>query len=177
VATAAARRYARAIFELASEQGRVDEWSQRLSVVRDLLSDRSVAAVLTNPTIPVGRRMELISAAPHELDPEATNLARLLIESRRVGQIGDVVEEFEALADVAAGRVRATVTTAVDLDAEVRGHLVDQLSQRLGKEVRLTTSVDKRIIGGLKLQYGDHLIDASLATRLQQLRRRLADAS
>jgi F-type H+-transporting ATPase subunit delta len=177
VATAAARRYARAIFELASEQGQVEEWSHRLSVVGDLLSDPSVAAVLTNPTIPVGRRMELISAAPHELDPEATNLARLLIESRRVGQIGDVVEEFEALSDVAAGRVRATVTTAVDLDPEERGHLTDQLSRRLGKEVRLRTEVDKRILGGLKLQYGDHLIDASLATRLQQLRRRLADAS
>ena len=177
MATAAARRYARAIFELASEQGQIEEWSDRLTVVRDLLSDSSVAAVLTNPTIPVGRRMELISAAPHELDPEATNLARLLIESRRVGQIGDVVEEFEALADVAAGRVRATVTTAVDLDPEERGHLVDQLSRRLGKEVRLSTAVDKRILGGLKLQYGDHLIDASLATRLQQLRRRLADAS
>jgi F-type H+-transporting ATPase subunit delta len=146
-------------------------------VVRDLLSDPSVAAVLTNPTIPVGRRMELISAAPHELDPEATNLARLLIESRRVGQISDVVEEFEALSDVAAGRVRAMVTTAVVLDPEERGHLADQLSQRLGKEIRLRATVDKRILGGLKLQYGDHLIDASLATRLQQLRRRLADAS
>jgi F-type H+-transporting ATPase subunit delta len=177
VATAAARRYARAIFELASDKGQVDEWSHRLSAVRELLSDTSVAAVLTNPTIPVGRRMELISAAPHQLDPQATNLARLLIESRRVGQIGDVVEEFEALSDVAAGRVRATVTTAVDLGAEERGHLSDQLSQRLGKEVRLRTAVDKGILGGLKLQYGDHLIDASLATRLQQLRRRLADAS
>ena len=177
MATAAGRRYARAIFELAEEHGQVDEWSRRLSVVRDLLSDPNVAAVLTNPTIPVGRRMELISAAPHELDPEATNLARLLIESNRVRQIGDVVEEFEALSDVAAGRVRATVTTAVDLDPEERSRLTDQLSQRLGKEVRLRTTVDKRILGGLKLQYGDHLIDASLATRLQQLRRRLADAS
>jgi F-type H+-transporting ATPase subunit delta len=51
------------------------------------------------------------------------------------------------------------------------------LSKRLGKEVRVTATVDRRIIGGLKLQYGDHLVDASLATRLQQLRRRLADAS
>lgn len=177
MATAAARRYARAIFELAQEQGQVDEWSRRLSVVLDLLSDPKVAAVLTNPTIPVGRRMELISAAPHELDLEATNLARLLIESNRVRQIGDVAEEYDALADSAAGRVRATVTTAVELDAEERSRLTDQLSQRLGKEVRLKSAVDKKILGGLKLQYGDHLIDASLATRLQQLRRRLADAS
>ena len=113
MATAAARRYARAIFELAQEEGQVDEWSRRLTVVRDLLSDPLVAAVLTNPTIAVSRRMELITAAPHELDPEATNLARLLIESNRVRQITDVAEEYESLADTAAGRVRATVTTAV----------------------------------------------------------------
>jgi F-type H+-transporting ATPase subunit delta len=177
VATAAAKRYARAVFELATEEGKVDEWTRRLTTVRDLLSDPSVAAVLTNPTIPLDRRMELVSSAPHELDPEATNLARLLIESNRVQQIGGVAEEFEVLADAAAGRVRATVTTAVDLDRAERDKVADQLSRRLGKEVRMTVVVDKSILGGLKLQYGDHLIDASVATKLQQLRRRLADAS
>jgi F-type H+-transporting ATPase subunit delta len=177
VATAAAKRYARAVFELATEEGKVDEWTRRLTTVRDLMSDPSVAAVLTNPTIPLDRRMELVSSAPHELDPEATNLARLLIESNRVQQIGGVAEEFEVLADAAAGRVRATVTTAVDLDRAERDKVGDQLSRRLGKEVRMTVVVDKSILGGLKLQYGDHLIDASVATKLQQLRRRLADAS
>jgi F-type H+-transporting ATPase subunit delta len=177
VATAAAKRYARAVFELATEEGKVEEWTRRLATVRDLLSDPSVAAVLTNPTIPVARRMELISSAPHELDPEATNLARLLIESNRVKQIGGVAEEFEVLADTAAGRVRATVTTAVELDEAERDKVAHQLSERLGKEVRMTGVVDKAILGGLKLQYGDHLIDASVATKLQQLRRRLADQS
>jgi len=177
VATAAAKRYARAVFELATDEGQVEEWGRRLTKVRDLLSDPQVAAVLTNPTIPVSLRMELISAAPHELDPEATNLARLLIESNRVAQIRGVFEEFEALADEAAGRVRATVTTAVELEPAERDRVADQLSERLGKEVRVTLVVDKRILGGLKLQYGDRLIDASVATKLQQLRRRLADAS
>ena len=177
MATATAKRYARAVFELATESGQVEEWSRRLVVVRDLLSDPAVAAVLTNPTIPVTRRMELISGAPHELDPEATNLVRLLIESNRVKQIGDVVVEFEALADQAAGRVRATVTTAVELDHAERDKVAHQLSERLGKEIRMTVVVDKGILGGLKLQYGDHLIDASVATKLQQLRRHLADQS
>ena len=109
MATAAARRYASAAFELAQEDGQIAEWSRRLAKVSDLLSDPRVASVLTNPTIAVARRMELISAAPHELDPEATNLARLLIESDRVGEAAGVAEEYEALADAAAGRVRATV--------------------------------------------------------------------
>jgi F-type H+-transporting ATPase subunit delta len=165
------------VFELATDEGQVEQWGRRLATVNDLLSEPAVAAVLTNPTIPVGRRMELISGAPHVLDPQATNLARLLIESNRVKQVAGIVEEFESLADAAAGRVRATVTTAVELDDAERDKVADQLSKRLGKEVSMTVVVDKSILGGLKLQYGDHLIDASVATKLQQLRRRLADAS
>jgi F-type H+-transporting ATPase subunit delta len=176
VATAAAKRYARAVFELASEEGRVEEWLRHLTAIKDLMSDRAVSAVLENPTIPAARRMELI-AAPRYLDPEATNLARMLIETRHVDQAAGILDEYEQLADEAAGRIRATVTTAVELSADDRHRLGKQLSERLGKEVRLTAAVDRRIIGGLKLQYGDHLVDASLATRLQQLRRRLADAS
>ena len=177
MATAAAKRYARAVFDLATDERQIDEWGERLATVCDLLSQPEVAAVLTNPTIPIGRRMELITDTPHILDPQATNLARLLIESNRVKQVAGIVEEFETLADAAAGRVRATVTTAVELDDAERDKVADQLSKRLGKEVRMTVVVDKSILGGLKLQYGDHLIDASVATKLQQLRRRLADAS
>ena len=54
------------------------------------------------------------------------------------------------------------------------GRVADELSRRLGKEISLQVDVDPRILGGLKLQYGDHLVDASVATRLQKLRRSLA---
>jgi F-type H+-transporting ATPase subunit delta len=70
--------------------------------------------------------------------------------------------------------VRATVTTAIELERDDRDRVEKELSKRLGKEVRLTVVVDPTIIGGLRLQYGDHVADATVATRLQQLRRRLA---
>jgi F-type H+-transporting ATPase subunit delta len=176
VATAAASRYAKAVFDLATEEGRVEEWRRQLTEMRDFMVDPQVHAVLLNPTISAARRVELIASAQF-LDPEATNLARMLIEAGRVDQAAGILDEYEKLADEAAGRVPATVTTAVELGTEDRERLASQLSKRLGKEVRLTAAVDRRILGGLKLQYGDHLIDVSVATRLQQLRRRLADAS
>lgn len=176
MATASARHYAKAVFELASEEGRIEEWGHHLRAIRDLAGDSEVAAVLRNPTIPASRRMELI-AAPGFLDPEATNLARMLVEAGHVDQAAGILDEFELLADEATGRVRATVTTAVELSADDSERVAKQLSARLGKDVRLTAAVDPGIVGGLKLQYGDHLIDASIANRLQQLRRRLADAS
>ena len=69
------------------------------------------------------------------------------------------------------------MTTAVPLDGRDRDRVASELSKRLGKEVTMKVEVDPRILGGLKVQYGDRLIDASVATRLQQLRRRLIEAS
>ena len=174
MATAAAKRYARAVFDLAQEEGHLEEWRERLSGLTHALSDEAVAAVLTNPTIPVDTRIELIGVPSKGLDDESINLAKLLIESNRVREIGAIADEYEALADDAAGRVRATETTAIALTAHDRDRVADELSTRLGKEVRLQVEVDPTILGGLKLQYGDHLVDASVATRLQQLRRALA---
>jgi F-type H+-transporting ATPase subunit delta len=176
VATAAARRYASAVFDLATTEGRVDEWRRQLATITDLMDDPALSQVLRNPTISASRRMELITEVGH-LDPEASNLARMLVETGRVGEADGILQEFDDMADEAAGRVRARVTTAVELSAEDRERIGRGLSKRLGKEVRITATVDRRIVGGLKLQYGDHLIDVSVATRLQQLRRRLADAS
>jgi len=129
---------------------------------------------LTNPTIPVTQREALIAAAPHQFDDETTNLARLLIESGRVDQARAIEQEFQRLADDAAGRVRATVTTAIELERDDRDRVERELSRRLNKEVSLDVVVDPRVIGGLRLQYGDRVVDATVATRLQQLRRRLA---
>ena len=171
MATAAARRYAKAVFELAQHEGKVDEWARNLEAVRAVMSDPEVAAVLTNPTIAAEQRMTLVADL---FDRETTNLARLIIESDRVREVGAIEEEFQRLADEAGGRVRATVTTAIELSGHDRDRVAGELSERLGKKILLHVVVDAGILGGLKLQYGDHLVDASVATRLQQLRRRLA---
>ena len=174
MATAAAKRYAKAVFELAAQEGQVEQWQQRLDRLRDLFEDPATAAVLANPTISIEQRDELISGEPHVLDVEATNLARLLIESSRVGDAAEIDEEFQRLADEAAGRVRATVTTAIALEAQDRDRVARELSRRLEKDVQINVVVDPRILGGMKLQYGDRIVDASVATKLEQMRRRLA---
>jgi F-type H+-transporting ATPase subunit delta len=173
VASAAAKRYARAVFEVAQSEGRVEHWEHSLARLHELLSDRKVAEVLTNPTIAASKRMEFVAESPHLLDAEATNLAKLLIESNRVRDIDGIVAEFDRLVDEAAGRVRATVTAAIELDAHDRDRIARELSTRLNKEVKVQVTVDPRILGGLKIQYGDHVVDGTVATKLQQLRRRL----
>ena len=172
MATAAAKRYAKSVFELAQADGDLEAWARRLTTIRELFADPKLAAYLGNPTVATGERQALVSES-RWLDKEGTNLAMLLVESGRVKEAADIETEFQRLSDEAAGRVRATATTAVELTSADRDHITRELSRRLGKDVRLSVNVDPRILGGLRLQFGDHVIDASIATRLEQLRRRL----
>jgi F-type H+-transporting ATPase subunit delta len=176
VATAAAKRYSRAVFELASADSQIEEWRRRLETIRDVTSDPDATTVLENPTITVARRLDLIDASKF-LDREGINLMKLLIEGRHAHRAAEILDEYERLVDEAEGRVRATVTAAVELSNDERELIGERLSKQIGKEVRVTAQVDRSILGGLRLQYGDHLIDASVATRLQQLRRILAGAT
>lgn len=176
MATAAAKHYARAVFELAAADSQIEEWRRRLETIRDVTSNPAATAVLENPTIPAAQRLDLIDATRF-LDREGINLMRLLVEGRHVHRAPDILDDYERLVDEAEGRVRATVTAAIELSSDDRELIGERLSKRLGKEVRVTAEVDRRILGGLRLQYGDHLIDASVATRLQQLRRILAGAT
>ena len=98
---------------------------------------------------------------------------RLLVARHRVERIDEIVEGYETLADDAAGRVRATVTTAIPLSEADREALGRDLSRGLQKDVRLEARVDPAILGGLVLEVGDRLTDASVATRLDQLRRQV----
>ena len=171
-----ARRFAKAVFELAQERGEVDRWAERLDEVRALLAMPEARAALFNPAIPSVSRVELVGELADRIGTEGANLARMVVATGRPGLMDGIVEEYTRLADAAAGRVRATATTAVELQPGDSERLARELSERLGKEVRLEVKVDPAIIGGMVLQIGDRLVDASVATRLQQLRRRLATA-
>ena len=175
MAGSAARTYARAIFELAREEGQVDAWHQRLGVVRDTLTHPEARTVLANPSIPAQQRQDAVTALlENRVGPEGVNLAKLLIGASRLDDIDAIIEEYVRLADDDAGRVRATATSAIPLSVAETGKLARELTEKLGREVRLQGRVDPRIIGGLVLQIGDRVIDASVAARLQQLRRQLA---
>lgn len=170
----AASRYAKAIFELAGEEGGVDAWMARLSLIREILGDPSASAILDNPSLPLETRMGAVDALDLPgVGPQGMNLMRMLVASGRTGRIGEITSQYEALADAAAGRVRATVTTAIPLSEADRAALGRDLSSSLGRDVRLDSKVDPGILGGLILQVGDRLTDASVAARLEQVRRRV----
>jgi len=176
VAGAVAKRYARAVFELARDEKDLAGWGRRAERVAQALGDEETRQLLLNPSVPMEARLEALDTATKGWDTGARNLAKLLVAARRADAARDVADEYGRLVDEAEGRVQATATTAVELPAQERNRISKELAASLGRDVRLNVKVDPSIIGGLVLQFGDSLIDASVATRLQQLRRRLSSA-
>lgn len=171
-----ARRYARAIFELAGEEEDFAGWSRRLGELRRLTSLPEIAAVLSNPTIPRRRRAEAADGVASPLvGGEAANLIRLLILDRRLDLLGAVIDEYERMLDQVLGRVRAVIVTAVELGHEDRERIRRAVSARLGIDILADFEVDPGILGGFVVRVGDRMIDASVRSRLEQLRRWLAN--
>lgn len=178
MASAAAKRYARAAFDLARQDGDLQRWRRRLEALAEVLAVPELAAALRNRGVPTETRAALLrEAGGRDLDKQALNLAVLLLENRRLEYADEILTEFDALADEAEGRIRARAVTAVELGDDERRRLEQDLATRFGGKVRLETQVDPEILGGLVLRIGDRLVDASVRTRLQQLRRQLATSA
>jgi F-type H+-transporting ATPase subunit delta len=171
-----AKRYAQAVFELARESGDLNGWQVALSEVSEFMTNPDVVRVLENTRITADRKLNLIDQALGTLSPMVLNFARLLVRKGRTRLAQDIVTEFRRLADESQGIEHANATTAVPLSDSEREALVTRLESQTGKRIMLTTNVDPEILGGLVVQTGDKLIDASVRARLIALRERLVGA-
>jgi F-type H+-transporting ATPase subunit delta len=168
-----ARRYAAGIFRLAQEEKAIDTWRAELAKLDELLQDDVLVAAFQNPAVGVKRRMELAHLLEPELRPETENLLRLLVEHYRTREIHRIREEFERLADEAAGIVHATVTTAIELDQDDRRRYEQALGRKIGRKVSVNFVTQPAIVGGAAIQIADHLVDGTVRTQLVRLRQEL----
>jgi len=168
-----ARRYAAGIFQLAQEEGAIDTWRAELAKLDELLADDVLVAAFQNPAVGVKRRMELAKLLAPELRPQTENLLRLLVEHHRTRYMREIRQAFERLADEASGIVHASVTTAIDLDADDRRRYEQALARKLGRKVNVTFMTDPAIVGGATIQIGDRLVDGTVRTQLARLRQEL----
>jgi F-type H+-transporting ATPase subunit delta len=169
-----ARRYAEAYFELAQEAGDIAGWRAELAAVADTLGNADISDMLANPKTSLSDRVKLGIGLLEGASTPALNLARLLIERRRVAFAGQILAYYDALTDRASGVVRVEVTTAVPADPALEARINDSLSKQLGSDVQTVVLSDPAILGGLVIRIGDRVIDDSLRTHLQQLQAALA---
>jgi F-type H+-transporting ATPase subunit delta len=118
--------------------------------------------------------LELARRLAPELRPQTYNLMRILIEHQRTAETPAIREEFDRLVDAVQGIVHVLLTTAVPVAAGEEKAYRQTLTRKIGRDVRLRVQVDPALIGGATIQVGDHLVDGSIRTRLEELRRALA---
>jgi len=172
----AARRYAEAVFELAVSENRLDEWDDDLALLAGVFSDAATMSWLANPRTPAAQKDALIQRGLASLSDQARNLARLLVTRSRAELAPSILEAYELRLDEARGIAHALVTTAVPLTDQDRAAVEGRLTGMTGRDVKMETSIDPSIIGGIVVRIGDKLIDGSTRARLVELKRRLAGA-
>lgn len=173
-----ARRYARALFDLALQAGQVEEVGEALDRVLQTLADRRDLRALwehqeVSARVKRSLALEVLAAGAPVL---VRNFLSVLVTRRRERWLEAIRREYERLADEALGRVEVEVRSAVPPAAGVLGALEDRLGRRLGKQVRFRVRVEPELMGGLVVRVGDVLYDGSVRTRLARMRERLARA-
>lgn len=176
MASGSAKRYVQAVVELAREQESFDAWQRDLNVLRAVVSDANVRAFLGNPSVQVSDKVKAVDAVMTDAQPEARNLAKLLIERRRTGIIQDLADLFDEAVLAERGIALVDVTTAEPLDEAGQELVREHLARLLGKTIELRLHEDPDIIGGFVARAGDRVIDGSVVNKLQRLRARLAAA-
>jgi F-type H+-transporting ATPase subunit delta len=174
--TLAAKRYALAAFQIAKEHGDIDAWRDAMTQIAEFMSDPEVRRVLENTRVGQDPKQRLIGAALGDLPPMSLNLARLLVRKHRTALAQDIAVAFNQMIEEERGVTRAHARTAVPLsDTEVT-ELARRLREQTGHEVILDVEVDPSVLGGVVVQIGDRLIDASTRARLQAMRESLVGA-
>lgn len=177
---AVARRYARALFDLAREKNQIDQVEQDLAaVVESVRTLPEVRALFDNQLLaPKMKQTLLLKTFSEKLSPLTLNFLGVLCRRRREGQIAVIFDLYTQMANEARGQIEVEVRSAVALGAEAMTGLENRLTQRLGgKRLKLKTTVDPDLIGGLVVRVDDTLFDGSIKTRLQRLRERLTHSS
>ena len=170
----AARPYARAVFEIASEGGDYDSWSETLGFWAAVVGDPEMRERLGEPSATASDKAALLEQVSEGLDDDRRNLLHLLAENERLGSLPDIAEQYEQLRGDAEGVVEAHVVSAYELDAAQTERLVEALGKRLSCKVKLTQEVDEALIGGAIIRAGDLVIDGSIRGRLAGLERSVA---
>lgn len=170
----AARRYAEAAFEVALGENQLDGWRDDLATAADILGRPEVGPIVASPAVPLAQRQALAAALLEgRVRPGALRLVNLIVQRGRVGALPRVAEDFVRLLNAHRGVVMATVTSAVPLTADETAAIRSRVEAMAGATVDLRSEVDPDLLGGVTVQVGDRLLDASIRGRLERLRDQL----
>jgi ATP synthase F1 delta subunit len=172
-----ARVYSEALFEAARAAGKLDPVRDQLGQVADAIdANRDLAVFFFSPYFSSQEKKEGIGKAVSGAEPELVNFLELLAEKHRMPAIFRIRKRYEELWASENRQLEVTVTSAVELDPKVVESIGSEIENKTAHKVQLTSAVDEGILGGVVLQVGNMVLDASVKNRLEYLRRNIATA-
>ncbi len=168
--TTQARPYAVAAFEYAAAHQGIPAWENMLQAAAVVTKSKEVTRFLTNPAFTTAQHAELYcSVLAAVLDPEKTNFIKLLAENYRLSALPEIASLFKDYRADSEKTVDVEVISAVALDERYQQNLVQALTKRLQRKVKLACRIDTAILGGAIIRAGDNVIDGSVRGKLNRL--------
>ncbi|WP_395077938.1 ATP synthase F1 subunit delta [Flavobacterium sp.] len=174
--TRTAIRYAKAILDIASSKGLATEVSQDMFLVSSTIkTNGELSTFIQNPTVKVEVKENALLEVFTETNSVTKSLFHLLFENKRFEILSEIATEYNKLFDEMNGVEVAKVTTAIPMDADLEAKVKAKIATFSNKKVTIENIVDASIIGGFILRIGDKQYNASVANRLQVLKRELSN--
>ncbi|MBP3964838.1 F0F1 ATP synthase subunit delta [Paenibacillus lignilyticus] len=170
-----AKRYAKALFELAQSNNAVADVEKQLKIVVDALNgDAEIRKFLGLPNVEVTKKIDIIKGAlSDKVSVMVLNTVELLIIRGRHDAIAEVYEAYTKVAGDALGQAHATIYTAKSLSAEELSKVAAQFGTMVGKRIIAKQIVEPSLLGGVQVRIGDRLYDGSLSGKLARLEQAL----
>jgi F-type H+-transporting ATPase subunit delta len=173
-----ARVYAEALFDVAKEKDKLDRIHEELNQFAEALADdREMQVFFFSPYFSSAEKRDGIERAVSDANPEFVNFLELLAEKHRMPVLFRVQRQFEERWKEENRKLDVTVTSAVELDPEVVKKVGAEIEKQTDRSVELRSEVDDGILGGIVLQVGNKVLDASVRNRLEKLRKNVARAA
>ena len=172
-----AQVYARSLFEVASERGELDKIREQLGQFADALGDsRELQTFFFSPYFSTEEKKDGLRRTIDGGDETVLNFLELLTENHSMPVLFRVRRELDRLWEEANQLLPVQITSAIPLDGSVAQRIGDEIGRQTGRRVQLTSTVDPDVIGGVVLRVGNSILDASIRTRLEALRKQVAKA-
>lgn len=171
-----ARRYVRAIFELAEEQDKLETVGRQIGELNALIGGHEeLSSIFANPAIPAQTKQKIFAELEPqlEIDPLCANFMKLLIRKGRINYLELILSEYRKLERERRGIVVVNVSTARPLSETLQQQLRRKLAEVSGKEVEIKTTEEPELIGGLVARIGGTIYDGSVARQLELVQQRL----
>ncbi len=170
--------YSRSLFEVASEQDALDRIHDELGQFADSLSeDRDMQVFFFSPYFSSQEKKEGIAKLIEDADDSFVRFLELLAERHRMPAIFRIRRGFDAMWREQNKLLPVTVTSAVELDRDTVEGIGKRIEEQTGQRIEVSSRVDPDVLGGLVLQVGNMVLDASIRNRLERLRKQVATAA